>query len=472
MLKRIFEFAVLLIVQAGLFAAQASAAVCHKSQSEVYLSKQAQVIRPMYNEIKAQLESVLSDRNMLSAFKGEAKPSWENYNEFKTIFQKISGLHNDSSAGSIMNTAEKAQLKKDLSGAIEGLATATKSAKQEKDQGDTAFSYNRMFDYHHAYFELAKVINQKLGVKIFPVHLIPKVKSNKELAADGAELIAELERKADEYIKKNGFENLEAFDRFIREKHPELIEFMEIADKKSVVAMHRPENARFWIPLAGLQNQRITGSSKGDFHDDSIPSGETSGRDIAESNLTHIPVDEYVKLSARFKPNYAEVRPELSVRSLMPNKGASGYGSDLWIIKKDVVKERATWTPMDSLGPGRTKSEDQSLNDIFLPWKYRILMANFRNIAPEDIFAKYAINKFQRWLQISDGLSHMKKWDNGANYFEVQIFGALSIKDVEAFVFQGTPPNKELYDLLVAEGIKVWDERTWPAVAYDGSESQ
>ncbi|MEZ0393323.1 MAG: hypothetical protein ACAH59_13975, partial [Pseudobdellovibrionaceae bacterium] len=300
-----------------------------------------------------------------------------------------------------------------------------------------------------------------LQLKILPIPDLSLVKSDAVLKADAKKILKNLEKITDSTFHLSGHENLKAFEEYAANHNELTKKRLDLIQNHLVVAMHRPERARFWIPLAGFQNQRITGSSNGSLFADSKP-GATSGRDEVEATLTSTDQEQYISLSGRLKPNYAEARPDSSITDVRPGDSAAHYGSDLWIIKKSVLEQRSTWTPQDSLGPGTYPKRNQSFDDIFIPWKYRSLMIPFSLSEPYSFRASGRDENFK--------LENLKRWSNGSRYFEVQIFGPLTIDDVQAFHFQKNPPDKELYDLLKSKNIEVWDERQWPPKPYHGED--
>ncbi len=409
----------------------------------------------------AQMESAIFavfHSGIAEDFKANNRPGWVEYDALAKLKKYVES--NPQVTGHGMIEKLSVDLQKQIS-LVQNQIQDILSAHRQFPETAEALRFVRYLDNHYAFFRLQKEINDKLGVALFPLPDFSRVMSDEQARKAGVEFVSRLEGYAEKTFADTGFKDLKAYEEKARQVNPKNVRFLDLIQHDLVIGMHRPENARFWIPIAGFQNQRVTGSSKGCFC--STVDGKADSRDRAEANLSNMPVADYANLSARLKPNYAEARPQASVQDMRPNLGASGYGPDLWIMKQKAVSRRATWTPLDSLWPGNQMSPAPHINNNFVPWKYRALMASYLHPEAGLISPNYSQQT---------GMELKLVGQKGAGgYFEVQIFGALTLDDVQAFHFQGTPPSRELYDLLISKGIKVWDERTWPAKPYNGEES-
>ncbi len=399
-------------------------------------------------KIHERLSLLLESAGFTQALSGKKKPSWNEYNSLLEI-QKL--IHGTDKVRRIkyLSTNERILLNARLKGLIEVTKALT-----EKSIPKTQFK--KFLDDHYAWFKLIESINKDAGIELIPNVDLSVLRSNEKLTQDAEKIIKDLEDNFNETFESSGHKNFEEFRKYTRAFSPDMNRKMDVIEKGLIVGMHRPESARFWIPVAGFQNQRITGTSNGSLTPD--------GRDRAEANLIEQTHEKFAPLSSRLKPNYAEARPHMTNTIDNPQTSASHYGSDIWVFKEKSIESRSTWSPVDSLGPGWQQGANTWSNH-FIPWKYKALMTPYWAIStfrPDPINSEFKleINSPSRWSRY------------GSHYFEVQVWGPSTIDDIQAFIFKRNPPDKEFYKYLVSKGIEVWDERTWPAKKYNGEESK
>lgn len=403
------------------------------------------------------LKAYLGQLSASSIYSG-TRPDWTHYNQVQQLILRTEKVK--------LSPQEKQELRVLLSEESQLLQTLSESLYKKQAEQKTEFinTTKRFIDDNIAYFRLLNKLNTLLGVKIVPLPILKDLTSDRKLVIEAENLLRRLEAEVETKftnISKLGFKDLTEFENFARTESPRSAQLIELTKNNLIVSMHRPESARFWIPVAGFQNQRITKSSNGSLYTDSSSVASASGRDKAEANLTMSTLEEYIPQSARFKPNYAEARLHHRQNDFLPYYGADGYGTDLWIIKDEVIQKRATWTPKDSLSPGWRENLKMGLDDVFIPWKFRSLIVPYLN--REQYFTPSSINPNFRM--------NLSRWASGTSYIEVQIFGPLGINDVKAFHFKRTPPNKAFYEYLHSKNIEVFDERSWPPKPYKGEES-
>lgn len=399
-------------------------------------------------QIRQQLNTLLESTSFKHVFNGRQKPSWQDYNALVQIQKLILG--NDSVKRiKYLNTEEKIILQA-------GLKEPLEIAKTQIDSQLRSADYKKFLDDHYAWFKMLERINEIAGIELLPTANLSVLRSNEKLTKDAEKIIQDLEANFKDTFKSSGHENFEEFKKYTRDFSPDMRRKMDVVEKGLVVGMHRPESARFWIPITGFQNQRITGSSNGRM--------DPELRDRAEANLIEQPFEKYSPLSARLKPNYAEARPHMTNTTDTAITNAIHYGSDIWVFKNKSIESRSTWSPKDSLSPG-SYSGSNTWSSHFIPWKYKALMtpywkdSNFRPTTISTVF-KLEITDSNRWTR------------SGSSYFEVQVWGPSTIDDIQAFIFKKNPPDKEFYQYLVSKNIEVWDERKWPAKKYTGDESK
>lgn len=386
----------------------------------------------------------------LAVFEGR-RPDWQNYQKLDSFIKKADQFTR-------LSSTDKAYIKKSLTPFIKQIESKQDLAQSQLPE----ISYKQFIDLNYSYFKMMTDFNQKIKVKVFPEIRSTLAESNEQTIEKGKALLKKLEEHFEQNFEETGFKNYDEFVKYVESKDKKSASLISAINEKIIVTLRRPENARFWLPMTGFQNQRTTGSSNGSNYGQSTAFHVDNGRNKAEANLSNYDIQDYVQQSVRFMPNYAEVTMD---RLYYPKHAitddASQYGSDLWVIKKQVIEERATWTPSDSLGPGW--SVDAKLKR-FIPWKYKGLMANFLTnsfpeFKPHDYATDYTDKQF--W---GDFYSFY-------GYIEAQIFGSLTLDHVAELRFRGNPPSAELAKLLKSKNIKIYDDRKYlrgtPPVIYE-----
>ncbi len=224
--------------------------------------------------------------------------------------------------------------------------------------------------------------------------------------------------------------------------------------KKLRFSMRRPENARFWLPKVGFQNQRITGSSRGTF--------SHSARDAYEGRSLGILEDVYYQLRADLKPNYGYLRFDESV-PFDVQQSAANYGEDIYDFDFEKIKDRLTFTIGDSLGNadaidqlgfGRSMTPIQYLRYSISSWSIESFATDFD--APPS--ARRLAEMGARSLEsISPEASSF-----GGSYIELQTFGPVSLDYVTRYTFTLNPPSADFLVELQSRGIPIFDGRENP----------
>lgn len=399
-----------------------------------------------YRDIINKTNAVRDNAVFTSIFSENQRPDWNAYNNISILLKTI-----ESDSFRPLSNIEKLSLKNEFK---KKNATLEQSLSDALKNPDFLEAYKKHIDAHYALFELMKKVNDILDVPVFPKARFDLTISNAETKRQGEKILSDLnESFAKDFAEHSGHKSLEEYKEFVRNHDETSKKIVDLMEDHVLVAMHRPENARFWIPLTGFQNQRVTGSSKGALTPD--------GRNQAESNLLLLDQNEYVKNSVRFMPKYAEVIVGRDIADIQNGKWADGYGSDLWIIKKSVLEKRATWTPTDSLSPG-IRYRASSKVDGFIPW-------SFRSLATPFLYNSIKANKLFQPAGIFEPLKfNNSNWSFGDYYTEVQIYGDVNINDVAALHFRGNPPDAEMMTYLKSKNIEVFDDRTGKPVKYIG----
>jgi hypothetical protein len=313
---------------------------------------------------------------------------------------------------------------------------------------DYKLQYQKHLDRNYSFYKMLENINQQLGINVFPKARFDLVPTNEQTISEAEALVKRLNEDYEKDFKLTGYKNLEEYRNYAMNHSKTAQLAVDILQDHTIVALHRHEKARPWLVSSGFQNQRVTGSSSGTLSE--------NFRNDYESACTDIPLLEYKDKSVRFMPNYAEAIASFDTE-YKNGDGADKYGSDLWIIKKDVVSKRATLTPGDSMARGREQMESKNALNNFIPWSQRILTAG-------SLLSKLVYNQYRYDNQANDFKVNLQRWSKiGWGYFEVQIFGALTLDHVEAFYFKRNPPDVEFANLLRSKNIKIYDARGYDA---------
>lgn len=260
-------------------------------------------------------------------------------------------------------------------------------------------------------------------------------------------------------FKTTGYKDLLEYKTAIIGKgNVDLLESFELLEKGDFdLSIRRPERGRFWLPKVGFHNQFVTGSSEGYF--------KPIGRNHAESSWTGSAVKEYALLNPEVKPKYGSVRPKPNSKNMTPANSEESYGPDIFILKKNAVKDRLTFNIGDSNGllsqnhPEAswvsTVFEPKAWDQSFIPWEYRTLLAPFLS---KQAFGR-PVRDQHKVLQ--------KTFNMDDTYFEIQVFGELSLSDVKAFEFTYNPPSGDFLRELQLHNIEIRDGRTWPAKIWE-----
>lgn len=188
----------------------------------------------------------------------------------------------------------------------------------------------------------------------------------------------------------------------------------------------------------GLVNQYIAGSSKGSF--------AHPLRVSAESSQLGLSLEEYMKVPLEYRPKYGILFFGDTLTQFSP---LQQYGDDLIILKHDLEK-RITFTFGTSLTKfcnqnPRIKSNFAELaakpNDwrkIYIPFRFFPIM--FFYLRPE------LFNNNLNFLNFGNSL-----------VVEIQIFGEVTIKDIQAIVFTKKYPTLEEIQLFYENNIVVYN---------------
>lgn len=279
--------------------------------------------------------------------------------------------------------------------------------------------------------------------------MLPTASEHAQLAKEGAEIVSALETMTDQLFSTSGFQDLGLLKKTIIEGGKEDVKknWGMLENEDFEFAINRPENARWWIPRVGFHNQHVTGSSGG-------YKGQ-HGRNAVEATRLGISTAEYEAQDNNLKPKYGYLRRSAGAGN---NGGVTQYGSDIYLLKKNHLRDRTTWTAGDSLNNFAYVAQNwrsgvsgtpTAWDHLFTPWSHRILLAPFLNTDSGNL------KLYGSEAQISSSLNLQRSRSN-AEYLELQYWGPIALDDVHAFIFKGTPPTGEFLKELRRRKIKVY----------------
>lgn len=337
-----------------------------------------------------------------------------------------------------------------------------------------ALANPQQIDYLPAQYHLRKKLFTEVisALKILPkdfrapVGRVPRDKRLKTINQDARQFMKEHSENFDKLFPTTGYENYAAYEKVLRSSEdPYIKKAVELLDNQKLeVIMRRPESGRFWIPITGIQNQYVSGSSKGFMGKD--------GRYGGESIMTDREKADYAKIDDEVKPKYGTLR--LAEDSGVKNSlsGSSQYGPDIYTFKQEAIQERLSIFIGDSLNhvgsqdymwqSGR-KGPAVSWQVLFVPWNRRHLMVPYMAQGLKN-------NQFEApSMNAAPELPIKGRADGWHSYWESQIFGRVTLDMVKTFEFEHTPPSPEFAAELKRHGVKIIDRRGGEAKEWDGN---
>jgi hypothetical protein len=226
-------------------------------------------------------------------------------------------------------------------------------------------------------------------------------------------------------------------------------------------AMNRRETSRTGIATRGFlnmyeANRSTTGMTKEERADlEAAMSGLS-----AEEYRSKVPIEE--------RPLYGYLAPKIG-SSLRRESEVQGYGTDIYVFKKQNLREDTTWTLGDSLDRDLSLSINGKYLRVprlhrFMPWSKRGLMlprlrAKSADRAPEEL----ALYDFSSWVTLPNGKELSYNSDAQHGYVELQFWRTqdrkITLDDVESFIFSGNPPEGDFLKQLRIRGIPIYRHR-------------
>jgi hypothetical protein len=261
----------------------------------------------------------------------------------------------------------------------------------------------------------------------------------------GRKLIERQMDRMHKLVPSSGFATLDDVGKAVAALGPHRAKVVELLLKDDAFEFvtAKPESTRNGILQRGFLNQFDTGSSNGSYN--------PGWRLNAESWFLGMSRAEYEKIPNSVRPKYGYLRPAASTGVKMNDSGASHYGSDVFVFKREAVRDHLTFYPADSLGmapytsgPAATQTPDQ-WDQALLPWSSRMFLAPHLQVTNDG--------ELQFGQAPPPGF---KGRPMNTRYLEIQIWRPLGLEDVERFEFQTTPPSGDFLKSLRQNGVKIF----------------
>lgn len=404
-------------------------------------------------EIHPGLEKVFTRVNALdpALVLGEKLPRWQDFNDLQDLIVQAHAIRTTLGVGGKLERLDV--VIGEFGATVESQGIYQKLANPgpaiEKTYAPTEY------DLKTLYQNLVLQLNEQLPTRLrLAVRRIIPDERPAKLKRDAQELVKASEQRFEQLLPTSGHQSLGEFRTAYGQGELQQKLLTIMAEERFQMTMRRPENARWWVPKVGFQNLFVTGSSKGYY--------TPTGRNHVEAGWTGEKFESYEKLDNELKPKYGSFRvnPE---EGLKPANGDASYGSDIYILKKDRLRDRTTFNYGDSNGriaqgtgsgwENRTHTAT-AWDQMFIPYSHREMLAPFMESGAKAGLGNRPTLPSESTLKTS--------WAGSLPYFEIQVFGQVTLEDVEMFEFKGTPPSGEFLAELQRHKIKIVDGSTWP----------
>ncbi len=295
------------------------------------------------------------------------------------------------------------------------------------------------------------------------------------------------------FDRTSGYGSFEKFSASMHSmKQSEVQALLKTLEKEEFdIVMARPESTRESILRNELfSNSHVTKTTLGDSGRPELGEGiEEAVQRRLKMEATYLGMNpsDYRLLPDTQKVKYAAIRKLKTVQKSI-NRILKTYGSDLWVFKKNKIRDRTTFVIGDSLdrlqynpkfGYQVIDNDRSKWDQYFIPYRYRevivpeatlafkaggeIAVMNAANAAKyKEAFSKLGYSEFMKYsrTQYPHPYSNGEAvYHNGNKYVESQIFGDLGLNDVESFEFSKNPPAGDFLELLRKKDIEIIDQR-------------
>jgi hypothetical protein len=242
-----------------------------------------------------------------------------------------------------------------------------------------------------------------------------------------------------------------------------------LGNEKILVGTRLPSKIREKIAKNGFLNSHETEDSQ----------GSVLGRAAAEADTANFDIPTWDSLPNDIKPKFAAAYPKFKSKLSATTSLNSYTGKDRYYFNIDKIRDRLTVTPGDSFnryvfwrGFPSSTHKPISWDQIYVPWKHRALMIPVLAEGLKE--GRLGLPKLGRTSRDADpdyygyqqeivgegNLSQYKmQWNPNMDYLELQIWGKLTLDDVEVFEYHTSPPKGSFLKELQKRGIKIRDGR-------------
>lgn len=439
---------------------------CGAVLSEVAKFYQLDLLSKKYSgarerEIQAAMAAL--DQIPKSVLRGEANPNWQQFDQVRSLRLKL--LLEDFSVDpaalqryrELMKELEQiytdAQRLPDQKPSV--LSSNLKSQLSQIKYGPTDYKFRQAF--REELVKLYRQLPETLRTPLLELPVDGQKAINHKIAL---EVVKELEHSVLAKYQTSGFQSPEALREVIETKgNPDVKRAAQQLDAEDFeFAILRPENARWWVPKVGFHNQHVTGTSRGYLNN--------MARDVVEASHLDVTYDDFQTQDKDLKPKYGLLIPKFD--SGLRRRSAPGYGSDMFILNKDRVRDRTTWTAGDSLNSALVYNPQFRFgvfkapvfwDQFFIPWSQRLLLApliqkyEHTQLVPQPHYMNIETDASLP----SDSPQKLKRSYPNNEYVELQFWGELGLDDVKAFVFQIHPPSGDFLTALLRHKIPIYE---------------
>lgn len=379
----------------------------------------------------------------------EATPTWNDFYRLKTTILALREAKKALADETLLRETEEIlrQLARKDDSPLTKLATAKADHRPTGDYKPTEYELKLLYQ-----FEIAKLNRELPRDARIPLQRLPLDARRAKFASGIQDLMTKLRTSFESRFATTGYPTYADYVKAVRASEDPLIKHaVEMIDTDQVqMVIRRPENARFWVPKVGFHNQYVTGTSKG--------TNDPQARREAETRLyarhdgvndVETAISEYSRLDPELAPKYGTLMP--SRESNLRWETSSGhYGQDVYVLKKDRIANRTTFTFSDSLGHGWMRGPRTSWDATFIPWDSNLLLV-------QGMVEGLKAGQFGTPMAAAAG--NLKYTLRPGYYWEIQILGPLNLKDVSEFHFTSNPPNGQFLLDLLKHGIAIRDAR-------------